>query len=85
MVSHMKTTVEIPDPLLAQARRAADAGGTTLRALVEEGLRRVLKDRRSSGPFELRRVPFGGSGLQPDVQEGSWERVRDLIYTGRGS
>jgi hypothetical protein len=30
MGNHMKTTVELPDPLFAQARRFADANGMTM-------------------------------------------------------
>ena len=84
MVSRMKTTIEIPDPLLAEARRAAEKAGVTLRALVEEGLRRVLRERRAEG-FRLRRATFKGKGVQPGVREGGWERVRDLAYEGRGA
>ena len=84
MVTHMKTTIEIPDPLLAEARRIALRQGVTLRALVEEGLRRVLRERRAAG-FRLRRASFRGKGLQPGVREGGWERVRDLAYEGRGA
>jgi hypothetical protein len=84
MVTHMKTTIEIADPLLAEAKSVAKESGVTLRALVEEGLRRTLKDRRP-GQFRLRRATFKGSGLQPAVREGSWERVRELIYEGRGA
>ena len=80
----MKTTIEIPDALLAEAKRVAEERGLTLRALVEEGLRRTLKERRR-GRYRLRRASFRGSGPHPEVQEGSWERVRDLIYEGRGS
>lgn len=83
MVSHMKTTVEIPDGLLTEARRAAEAQGTTLRALVEAGLRRVLSERRTKA-FHLRRATFGGQGLQPGVREGDWSAVRELSYEGRG-
>jgi hypothetical protein len=39
MVTHMKTTVEIPDALAKAAREAASREGTTMRALIEEGLR----------------------------------------------
>jgi len=82
----MKTTIEIPDPLLAEAKRLAEERGTTLRALVEEGLRRsVDESRRRSKRFRLRPAAFGGSGLQPGVSEGSWERIRDLVYEGRGT
>lgn len=84
MVTHMKTTIEIPEPLLAEARRLASKQGITLRALVEEGLRRVLRERRPGG-FRLRQVGFRGKGLQPGVREGGWERMRDLAYEGRGA
>jgi hypothetical protein len=41
----MKTTIEISDPLLEAARQLAGREKTTVRALVEEGLRRVIEDR----------------------------------------
>ncbi len=82
----MKTTIDIPDPLLAEARRLAEREGTTLRALVEAGLRDVLKARKPGTPrFELELVTFRGDGLRDDVEEGSWERIRDLAYEGRGA
>ena len=82
--SHMKTTVEIPDALLDEARRVAAREGTTVRALVEEGLRRALA-QRTAGTFRLRRATFKGQGLQPGVADGSWERIRDLAYEQRGA
>ncbi len=82
----MKTTIDIADPLLAEARRLAEREGTTLRALVEAGLRDVLKARRPGSPrFQLKLVTFAGDGLRDDVEEGSWERVRELAYEGRGA
>jgi Arc/MetJ family transcription regulator len=82
----MKTTIEIADALLAGARKIAERDGTTLRALVEEGLRETLKTRgKGSPPFRLRLVTFAGDGLQPGVAEGAWERIRDLAYEGRGA
>jgi len=81
----MKTTVDIPDPLLAEARRAADREGTTLRALVEAGLRRVLAERRpKAAPFRLRDASFRGEGLQPGVS-GDWDALRAAAYEGRGA
>ncbi len=85
MVICMKTTVEIPDALLDEARTAASRERTTVRALIEEGLRHVLQSRRRRAAFRLRCASFKGHGLQPHVAEGSWERLRDLIYEGRGA
>jgi Arc/MetJ family transcription regulator len=81
----MKTTVEISDALLAEARRAAEREQTTVRALIEAGLRRVLAERARKQPFRLRPASFKGRGLQPDVESGSWSRLRDLAYEGRGA
>jgi hypothetical protein len=82
----MKTTIDIAEPLLSAGKRVAAAEGTTLRALVEEGLRRALAERSAGGEsFRLRRASFGGDGLSPDVAEAGWERVRDLSYEGRGA
>jgi hypothetical protein len=80
----MKTTIEISDPLLREARKLAAREGITLRALVERGLRRVVDERRSGTPFKLRRASFKGRGLQVDLHDTSWEKLRDLAYEGRG-
>lgn len=85
MVIHMKTTVEIADSLLRAAKKLAARERTTVRALVEEGLRRVVAERKERTSFSLRRATFQGNGLQPEVREGSWERIRDLAYEGRGT
>ncbi len=81
----MKTTVEIADPLLDEAKAVAAREDTTVRALIEEGLRRVLAERNKRKSFKFRPVTFGGQGVAPGLGEGSWEQIRDLIYEGRGS
>lgn len=81
----VKTTVEIPDSLLEAAKEVAAHEGITLRALLEEGLRRTLADRQRQRKFRLRRASFKGKGLQPGMAGGSWERIRDLLYEGRGA
>lgn len=64
----MKTTVELPDSLARRARQVARDQGTTLRELIDAGLRHEI-DRRTAGParpaFRFRTV--GGSGLRPGV------------------
>jgi hypothetical protein len=81
----MKTTVEISNPLLREARKLTDREGVTLRALIERGLQRVLSETRRGKAFKLRRASFKGEGLQPDVQGAGWERLRDLAYQDRGA
>ncbi|MGH9328479.1 MAG: DUF2191 domain-containing protein [Terriglobia bacterium] len=80
----MKTTVEIPDSLLKHIRILASEERTTVRALVEEGLRRVTAERKRAKPFKLRNVSFGGKGLQPRMAGASWNQIRDAAYEGRG-
>jgi CRISPR/Cas system-associated protein Csm6 len=80
----MKTTVEIPETLLEEARKLASQEGTTLRALVEEGLRRIIAERRHAGTFRLRKATFKGTGLQSGVAGAPWELIRDMAYEGRG-
>lgn len=81
----MKTTVEIPDSLLLEARRLAEKEGTSIKVLVEEGLRRIILERKKGKRFRLRKISFRGKGVQIDVTEGSWEKIRELIYEGRGA
>jgi hypothetical protein len=84
MGSHMKTTLEISDPLLEKARKLAAARGLTLRALVEQGLRQVVEDGPATEGFTLRDASFGGQGLQPHVRGLSWDRLREMAYEDHG-
>jgi hypothetical protein len=85
MGTHMKTTIEIADPLLEQAKRLAAREATTLRELVEAGLRLVLRQRARGRSFELRDARVGGRGLRPEFRDASWEKIRDAAYEGRGA
>jgi len=81
----LKTTLDISDPLLREARKLAARERTTLRAVVEQGLRRVLAEKAAEPKFRLRKASFKGQGLRPDLRDASWEMLRDLAYEGRGS
>ena len=80
----MKTTVEISDALAEEAKRVAARERTTLRALIEAGLRKVLEERREAPSFRLRDASFEGEGLRPEFREADWERVRSAAYGDRG-
>lgn len=85
MVTHMKTTIEISDGLLRQVKALAQREGTTVRALVEAGLRALLKEQRERPKFRLREASFEGQGLTDSARAETWENLRDTIYEGRGS
>ena len=84
MVGNMKTTIDIADSLLAEAKAVAVREGTTVRSLVEEGLRLAMARRGEGPPFQLRPASFRGDGVRPDVSLDQWEQVRGLVYGGRG-
>ena len=80
----MRTIIDISDPLLQEARKIATRDRTTLRALVEQGLRVVVAERRRKTTFRLRKASFKGRGRRADT-DATWDRLRDLAYEGRGS
>ena len=57
--------------------------GTTLRALVEQGLRQVVAEKKRKRLFRLRKASFRGEGLRPELAGAGWERIRDLAYESR--
>jgi hypothetical protein len=77
----MKTTVEIADPVLREARKVAAREGSTLRSLIEEGLRLVLAEKKQKSVFRLRLVTAGGRGLRPELRDANWDEIRDQSYT----
>lgn len=80
----MKTTLDISDPLLRRARKLAAQEGTTLRSLVEQGLRQVIEQKNRKTPFRLRKASFRGDGLRPELSDAGWDRLREIAYEGRG-
>ena len=80
----MKTTLDIADPLLNAAKAMARREGTTLRQIVERGLRGELKNRRVVKSFRLRDASVKGQGLQAESARLSWEQLRDLSYESGG-
>jgi hypothetical protein len=80
----MKTTIELPDALFAQARRYAGARNMTMKSLIEQGLRKVMAEKKNEPKFKLRDGSFkGGGGMTPEYQNASWEEKLEMIYEGR--
>ena len=58
----MKTTLDISDPLLREARKIAARERTTLRALLNKALRQVVAEKRPKAVFRLRSRVSRGAG-----------------------
>ena len=79
----MKTTINISDSILSTAKQLAREQNVTFRSLVEEGLRKVIKERSARGPRQVSPVTFRGKGLSPEFQGATWERIREVAYEER--
>jgi hypothetical protein len=84
-----RTTVRLPAELLKRAKRKAVAEGRTLTALIEEGLRQVLeekKDRATSKKHKPLPVSKATGGLRPGVDLTRFSDIQhmdDLEYVER--
>ncbi|MGN6160499.1 MAG: type II toxin-antitoxin system VapB family antitoxin [Marmoricola sp.] len=65
----MKTTIELPDDLLAQVREVAREERTTMRELMIEGLRHTIERRQSTRRADFVFPTFAGNGLVDDLDE----------------
>lgn len=82
MGTHMKTTVDIDDPLFHAAKAEAQRRGVTVRSLIEEGLRRVLAAPDTQA-FVLADCSVDGGGPTARWSNSTWgEKLAD-IYEGR--
>jgi len=78
MVTHMKTTIEIAEPLLLRAKARAREKRITLRSLIEESLAAALDQPQSAS--RVQPVTFKGKGLSREFEGASWDQIRDAIY-----
>jgi len=81
----MKTTVELPDDLLLQAKRKALENRTTLRRLVERALRQELMGGKPPArhPRRIRWITSPG-GLPPGLDLSDRTEMWDWIKRERG-
>lgn len=75
MVTHMKTTIEIADGLLAKAKKRAKERKITLRALLEESLSQSLETPILSA--KVIPVTFAGNGLSKEFDGAGWDKMSE--------
>ena len=69
--------MEINDELLKRAREVSRRERTTLRALVEQGLRQVLRTRRTGASRKPRLQVFSGkTGFVVPFQADDWGAIK---------
>ena len=83
-----RTTVRLPDDLIKRAKAKAAAEGRSLTALIEEGLRRVLKERSAPAKAGWVSLPVSsaGGGLMPGIDlsdAAALQEMDDLDAAGR--
>ena len=76
----MKTTIDIQDGLLVRAKRYARRNGHPLRAVVEEGLRRVLSTPVARSRYRLPDMSVGDRKGPDPLEAYSWQDLRGMIY-----
>lgn len=86
MGSNMKTTIELNDRLLKEAKQLAILENRTFKDVTESALRNYINShkKKASQRFRLKRASFRGKGLQNGLQEGNWSAIRERSYEGRG-
>jgi CopG antitoxin of type II toxin-antitoxin system len=83
-----RTTVRLPEELLKRAKRKAAAEGRTLTSLIEDGLRLVTAEQKTTRPVRriLPPVSKAKGGLLPGIDLTSFsafEEAEDLAYLAR--
>ena len=81
----MKTTIDIHDELLERAKRRARETGSSLRAVVEDGLRAVLSSPAVENRYRLPDLRVGDPNAPDPLERYSWPELRELIYGDRGT
>ena len=80
----MKTTIDLPDDLARKAKAHAARKHTTLREVMEQRIRQILRDDRSVAKFKLRDASVGGNGLRDEYHDADWAKIREAAYGERG-
>jgi hypothetical protein len=82
----MKTTVELPDDLLIEAKKRAAELRVPLRQLLEEGLRERLRRKKGSRGAKKNHIHWitVAGGLPPGLDVSDREKVHDFLSEDEG-
>ena len=75
----MRTTINLPDDLLARLKKLAAESGTTMTAIIHDALRDALaRRRRLPAARRVELTTFGSGGPQPGVDLDDSAALLDL-------
>jgi len=76
----MRTTINLPEDLIRQAKKAALEADTTLTEIIGDALREALaKQRRKKPPEKLKVITYGKGGVHPGVDLDDTSALLDLM------
>ena len=79
MGTHMKTTVDLPDALVIAAKKRAAEERTTLRKILENGLRRELDASSRRVSSKRLRLVVSKGGLPPGLDLSSRVKMHEWL------
>jgi hypothetical protein len=81
MLRHMRTTINLPDDLIRQAKKAALEADTTLTEIIANALREALAQRRNKKKtrHDFKVTPSGSGGLLPGVDLDDTSALLDIM------
>jgi hypothetical protein len=82
MLTHMRTSIDIPEALLRRAKKLARERGITLRQLLLEGLRSRVESP-AVREHRMKDCSFGEGGLVSGLSWSDLDRLEELTYGDR--
>jgi hypothetical protein len=80
MLKHMRTTINLPDDLILQAKKAALDADTTLTEIIANALREALARRRQKkANSEFKIIASGSGGVLPGVDLDNTSELLDIM------
>ncbi len=80
MLKHMRTTINLPDDLILQAKKVALEADTTLTEIIANALRETLARRTQKGPKKkFRMITYGKGGTYPGVDISDTSALLDIM------
>ena len=85
MLLCMKTTIQLDDQLLLEAKKHAAQTSRTLKAVIEDALREALARTEATRSQRVPLKTFKGRGVKPGVDLDDTSSLLNLIEQGRSA